>query len=152
MTATDPVYDVEHAEVLDVPPAAVFAAFTDPDVFARWYGPEGVRTPREDVEIDPRVGGVLRFAMTLDADPAFRSAFDGTFTALEPGRLVAAGGDWRGIPGVDGPWTSYLRVELAPAGDGTRVLVREGPHPAGSAELGRRSWQSMLPQLARAAA
>ncbi|MFE7408579.1 SRPBCC domain-containing protein [Isoptericola sp. NPDC057559] len=152
MAATDPEYDVEHTEVLDVPPAAVFAAFTDPDVFARWYGPEGVRTPREEVEIDARVGGVLRFAMTLDADPSFRSAFDGTFTALEPGRLVAAGGAWVGVPGVDGPWASRLRVELAPAGDGTRVVVREGPHPAGSAELGRQSWRSMLPRLARAAA
>jgi hypothetical protein len=30
----------------------------------------------------------------------------------------------------------------------TRLVVREGPHPPGTAELGRQAWEMMLPKLA----
>jgi uncharacterized protein YndB with AHSA1/START domain len=46
---------------LDAPRAAVFGAFTDPDVLARWWGPQGF-TNRFDV-FDLRPGGAWRFTM-----------------------------------------------------------------------------------------
>ncbi|GAA1740963.1 SRPBCC family protein [Isoptericola hypogeus] len=144
-----PDYDIEHAQVLAAPPAKVFAAFTDPDAFARWYGPDGVRTPREDVVIDAREGGTHRFTMVVDLDPPLRTTYDGRFTEVVPDRLLASSGAWEGIPGQDVPWPSNLRVELEPQPEGTLVVVREGPHPAGSVELGRESWRTMFPRLER---
>jgi uncharacterized protein YndB with AHSA1/START domain len=40
---TEPPYDIEITRVFDAPPERVYQAFTDPDQFARWYGPVGSR-------------------------------------------------------------------------------------------------------------
>ena len=45
------------------PPAAVYAAFTDPVVLARWWGPAGF-TSTFDV-FEPRPGGGTVFRFTL---------------------------------------------------------------------------------------
>lgn len=43
------------------PPAAVWRAWTDPDILPRWFGPAGFRC--ETKEIDLRDGGLWRFDM-----------------------------------------------------------------------------------------
>ena len=52
-----------------------------------------------------------------------------------------------GRSGAGGRWPSNLRVELHAADGGTRLVVREGPHPPGTADLGRQAWEMMLPKL-----
>jgi uncharacterized protein YndB with AHSA1/START domain len=52
-----PSYDIELTRVFEAPPERVYQAFTDPDLFARWYGPVGFPVDPETVEIDARVGG-----------------------------------------------------------------------------------------------
>src|SRR5512132_1774450 len=54
---TEHPYDIEITRVFDVPPERVYQAFTDPDQFARWYGPVGFPVHRDTVEVDARVGG-----------------------------------------------------------------------------------------------
>lgn len=49
--------------VLDAPQALVWAAWTEPEQFAAWFGPEHFHTPVETVEIDLRPGGVFRSTM-----------------------------------------------------------------------------------------
>src|SRR5215208_3155733 len=49
--------------IFDAPRERVFAAWTDPDQVAAWYGPEHFDTPREKVRIEPRVGG--RWELTM---------------------------------------------------------------------------------------
>lgn len=49
--------------VLDAPQALVWAAWTEPEQFAAWFGPEHFRTPVESVEIDLRPGGVFKSTM-----------------------------------------------------------------------------------------
>jgi hypothetical protein len=44
-------------------------------------------------------------------------------------------------------WPSSLRVEFHRHDDKTRLVVREGPHLPGMAELGRQAWETMLPKL-----
>ena len=60
---TKPPYDIEITRVFDAPPERVYRAFTDPDQFARWYGPVGFGVPRDTVEVDARVGGWQRFEL-----------------------------------------------------------------------------------------
>ena len=142
-----PLYDIEISRVLDAPPDRVYQAFTDPDQFCGWYGPPGFPVARDTVELDARVGGRQRFTMVGEDDPHMRSGFDGRFIEVVEDEVLASSGAWEGIPGVDGNWESNLRVELLGEDGKTRLLVREGPHPPGTAELGRQAWDMMLPKL-----
>src|SRR5262249_54863488 len=108
----EPEYDIEVSRVLDAPPERVYEAFTDPDQFAKWYGPVGFPVPRDSVELDARVGGRQRFAMVSDDDPSMRSGFDGDFVDVVPNELLASRGSWDGIPGQTEPWSSNLYVEF----------------------------------------
>jgi uncharacterized protein YndB with AHSA1/START domain len=142
-----PSYDVEIARVFDAPPERVYRAFTDPDQFAEWYGPVGFPVHRETVELDARVGGRQRFTMVSDADPSIRTGFDGRFVEVVHNALLSSSGAWDGIPGQSEAWPSNLRVEFHGQDGKTRLVVREGPHPPGTADLGRQAWEMMLAKL-----
>jgi uncharacterized protein YndB with AHSA1/START domain len=146
MTETPP-YDIEIIRVLDAPPERVYEAFTDPDQFAEWYGPVGFPVHRDTVELDARVGGRQRFAMVSDADPSMRTGFDGRFIEVVQNVLLSSRGAWDGIPGQAGSWQSNLQVEFHDYNGKTRLVLREGPHPPGTADLGRQAWEMMLPKL-----
>ena len=143
----EPRYDIELTRVLDAPRERIYKAFTDPDEFARWYGPVGFPARRDTVELDARVGGLQRFVMVSEADPSMRTGFTGSFTEVVDNQLLASSGSWDGIPGQDDPWPSHLRVELHDEDGKTRLVLREGPHPAGTAEMGRGAWQMMFAKL-----
>ena len=146
MTETGP-YDIDLSRVIDAPPARVYRAFIDPDQFATWYGPTGFPVDRASVELDARVGGRMQFAMVGEADPSMRTAFDGSFVEVIENELLSSSGSWTGVPGQAGGWPSNLRVEFQGTGGGTRLVVLEGPHPSGTADLGRQAWEMMLPKL-----
>jgi uncharacterized protein YndB with AHSA1/START domain len=146
--AERPAYDIEITRVLDAPPERVYEAFTDPDQFAEWYGPDGFPVDRDTVELDARVEGRQRFTMVSDTDSAMRSGFDGRFGEVVPNALLSSSGEWDGIPGQTGGWSSGLRVEFHDDDDGkTRLVVQEGPHPPGTADMGRQAWEMMLSKL-----
>lgn len=50
-----------HQRVLDATPTRVFAAFADPALLARWWGPAGFRSSFQTFEFRP--GGAWRFVM-----------------------------------------------------------------------------------------
>jgi uncharacterized protein YndB with AHSA1/START domain len=85
--------------------------------------------------------------MVAEADPSMRTAFDGRFTQVVDNQLLVSSGTWEGIPGQMDPWESNLRVELYDEEGKTRVVLREGPHPAGTADLGRQAWEMMFAKL-----
>jgi uncharacterized protein YndB with AHSA1/START domain len=143
----EPQYDIEITRVLDAPPEHVYRAFTDPDHFAQWYGPLGFPVHRDTVELDARVGGRQRFTMVSDHDPSMRTEFDGRFAAVVHNELLSSRGSWDGIPGQTEAWPSNLHVEFHDQDGKTRLVVREGPHPPGTADLGRQAWEMMLPKL-----
>ena len=101
-----PQYDIEISRVLDATPDRVFEAFSNPDQFSRWYGPDGFPVARDSVELDARVGGRQRFTMVAEADPTMRTGFDGRFTEVVAGELLASRGAWDGIPGQAAAWDS----------------------------------------------
>jgi uncharacterized protein YndB with AHSA1/START domain len=143
----DVPYDIELSHILNASPARVYEAFSNPDQFAHWYGPDGFPVQRETVEIDARVGGRQRFTMAGDADPSMRTGFDGRFTDVVANELLSSSGTWHGIPGQQHGWSSNLRVEFHDQNGTTRLVVREGPHPEGTTEMGRLSWEMMFAKL-----
>jgi uncharacterized protein YndB with AHSA1/START domain len=76
---------LEMVRVLPVAPPRVFAAFSDPDELAKWWGPEGFSVG--SVDFDPRVGGTYRIEMQPpDGDPFY---LGGEFREVDPpGRLA----------------------------------------------------------------
>jgi len=56
--------DLVIVRVFDAPRALVWAAWTDPKHFARWWGPEGFTAP--SCTMDVRVGGTFLWCMRSD--------------------------------------------------------------------------------------
>ncbi|SDK10513.1 Uncharacterized conserved protein YndB, AHSA1/START domain [Nonomuraea maritima] len=103
------------------PPEAVWASWTEPERFARWFGPASLATPVGRITLDTRPGGVWR--TTLVGEEGFEVTLDGTYRVVEaPSRLVFTTGD-PDAPG-DGP-ASVATVELTGAGGGTAMRFHQ---------------------------
>ena len=68
----------------DAPKALVYKAYTTPELVKRWWG--GRRGEVHTAEIDLRVGGKWRYAMT--AQGGFEVAFNGEYRELVPNEKV----------------------------------------------------------------
>ncbi len=129
--------------VLDAPRELVWRAWTEPEQLARWWGPEGITTPLQTIEMDVRPGGVFRLTMVLDADGSeFPS--DMTFREVtEPERLVYGWEAQRGLGAGE------VTVTFADLGDKTEMTTHFAGYAtdevAEQAELG---WAQQLDKLA----
>lgn len=133
--------------VFDAPRELVYQAFTDPDQLAQWFGPVGASVPRETVEIDARVGGHLRFVMTVD-EIDLRNPVDATFTEVIANELLVAEMAAEGVPGVDGTLRGTLRLEFHDEGDGkTRLELRQGPFEREIGDQTKAGWESSFTKL-----
>lgn len=71
----------------DAPARIVFAAWTTPDLFMRWWAPKSMGVPMLSCEMDVRVGGGYRVVFGHDAASAM--AFFGKYLEVIPNaRLV----------------------------------------------------------------
>lgn len=94
--------------VIEAPPAAVFAAFVEPDKIALWWGPDD--GPVTLAEVDARAGGRfhVRFRML---DGSEHGCF-GKFEVFEPPHRLAMSWSWEG---EDTP-ASYVQATFKPSG------------------------------------
>jgi len=68
------------------PRARVFSAWTQPEIIAKWFGPEGMTVP--EVSFEARVGGSYRIVM-LDPSDGERNVVGGVIReCVAPERLV----------------------------------------------------------------
>jgi uncharacterized protein YndB with AHSA1/START domain len=128
--------------VLDAPPELVFKAYTDPDQLARWWGPEGITTPRSSIELDPRPGGAFRVTMVSDADGSeFPSEME--FRVVEPYTRLAYG--WEGQRGLGSGEVTVTFNDL----DGRTELVTHfvGESTDEMAAMAQAGWTSQLDKL-----
>ena len=89
--------------LLPSPPAAVFAAWTDPAKLARWISPFG----RAEAEVDLRVGGAFRIVML---GPDREIEHTGEYREVDPPRRLVF--TWRSP--YTGPEPSLVTVECQP--------------------------------------
>ncbi|MCI4061170.1 SRPBCC family protein [Micromonospora sp. R77] len=94
-------------------PEQLFRAHTDPQLFVRWVGPDGMDTRIE--EWDARPGGSWRYVATRDGE---QYAFRGCFHDVRPDRIVQTF-TFEGQP--DGVALETLWFERL---DGGRTLLR----------------------------
>jgi uncharacterized protein YndB with AHSA1/START domain len=53
--------EIRTERIFDAPREVVFAAWTDPDLLAQWFGPAGFTTTTHEIDVVP--GGTWRFTM-----------------------------------------------------------------------------------------
>lgn len=101
--------------LFDAPPAAVFEAHADPELFARWVGPHGVTATID--RWDCRTGGAYRYLCGFGDE---HHAFYGSFHEVRPGELIVQTFTYEGVP--DG--VLLERQVFEDLGDGrTRLVV-----------------------------
>lgn len=99
----------------EAPPAKVFRAHADPELFAKWIGPKDLET-RVD-EFDCKTGGSYRYA-AVRGDEEYR--FYGSFHEVRPDELIVQTFTFEGMP--DGVALEKLRLEPLPGGR-TRLVA-----------------------------
>ena len=106
--------EIVNARVFAVSCGKVFAAFADPAVLARWWGPKGFTN--EFHEFDFRPGGTWRFTMRAPDGASY--AMDHRFVEVLPAERVAV----RHLqPGHD----FLLTVVLTARAGGTELMWRQ---------------------------
>jgi len=84
---TDDATGFTLTRVLPGTPSEVFAHFTEPALFSRWFVVEGFTTPASQVGLDPRPGGTITAVLQPDGGgPAI--PFTATYGIVEPERRI----------------------------------------------------------------
>ncbi len=131
--------------VLDAPPSLVFAACTEPELLAKWWGPNGFTSPR--IDSDLRVGGRYRIAMQPPEGELFY--LTGEFREVDPPNRVAYTFRWE-EPDPDDQET-LVTLSLRELGESTELTLDQGPFATeGRYELHHAGWSDGLERLADA--
>jgi uncharacterized protein YndB with AHSA1/START domain len=127
----------------DAPPEVVFAAWTDPDQVAEWWGPEHFHVPRESVSIDARPGGHFQYTMVQDgAEEGFPSRSE--ITEFVENRLIVMRND--AIPAA-GIGETTMRAEFEDLEGRTRLTVTGGPYEGDMTRMAQAGMESQLDKL-----
>ncbi|MGV9770943.1 SRPBCC family protein [Streptosporangium sp. NPDC003464] len=124
----------------------VYAAWTQPERFARWFGPRVFTTPADRVVLDVRPAGAWQ--ATLVGEEGFEVTLRGVYREVAgPGRLVFTTGD-PDDPG-DGP-ASVATLTLEEHEHGTTMRFHQfGVNTdAEHAEQARAGWLEFFDRLA----
>jgi uncharacterized protein YndB with AHSA1/START domain len=146
---TDDVAQVELVRRVAAPAASVFAAFTDAEQLARWWGPEGFGV--SSARSDPRPGGAIEIVMV--APDGSETPTSGTYRQVAaPSHLVIEMTAYR--PDGTALLTSETTVDLTEGDAGAEIRVRatgRGLDPAARPMLGgmEAGWNETLDRLER---
>jgi uncharacterized protein YndB with AHSA1/START domain len=106
---------LELDQLIEARPTTVFRLLTQPDLYARWFGPDGAVTSVEEMELT--LGGRLELKITFPASD-FEIRIEGFYEVIEPpARLVHT---WRSM---DEELVTTVAFEIEPQGNQTRLRV-----------------------------
>jgi uncharacterized protein YndB with AHSA1/START domain len=114
-TVTLPAEREIHVErVFDAPRERLFAAYTDPELIPRWWGPRGTTTIVD--ELDAKTGGRWQFRMRNE--DGSETVFRGVFREVAAPERIVQTFEWDGMPGH----VSVDTASFEDLGDRTRVV------------------------------
>ncbi len=126
---------------IKAPPARVYAAWTQPEQLAKWWGPEGSKVG--PAELDVRVGG--RFFIRFATPDGERHGVGGAYRAVVAGERLVFDWAWQSTP----ERVSLVSLRFAPDGDGTLfTLVHEQVYDEAARAGHERGWTASLDRLA----
>ena len=133
---------LEMKRVLPAAPSVVFAAFSDPDKLAKWWGPEDLTVP--SLEFDPRVGASYRLEMQPPGgDPFYLT---GEFREVDPPVRLAFTFVYED-PDPDDVDT-LVELSFRDLGESTEVVFTQGPfRTAARRALHRDGWTDSFDKL-----
>lgn len=109
--------EVVITRVFDSPARLLFAAFSKPEHLMRWFGPG--EYPLSLCEVDFRVGGRFRFAMTGPSGVQ-EPPFGGAYREIVPNRKIVFDNGFL----AEGAGRMVVTVTFEEAGDRTTMKVR----------------------------
>jgi uncharacterized protein YndB with AHSA1/START domain len=123
MNDTTPTGEATVTRVFDAPREHLWRYFTEPELFAAWFGTPPYTTDPASVEMDLRPGGAWKATMVHESDGS-ELPFGGTFVEISPPeRLVQTFAD---PADPSAPGTETLTTTLADLGDGrTEVTYQQ---------------------------
>lgn len=152
---TEPANWVRIIREFEASPDRVWRMWTEPELFASWYGPMGMSVPV--VEMDVTVGGTRRICMAMSRpDREMKMWFTGVYKEIDPPRRLVyteAMCDENGTlipPSAMGmpdgtPDITEVIVELEETDGGTRMTMVHVGVPEGTA--GEGGWRQALDKL-----
>ena len=136
-TATKPSLTIKRR--LNAPPAKVYAAWTDTQMIARWFGPAGVESV--EAKTDLRVGGRYHIAMHVPGD---RHDVMGVYREMVPNEKLVFTWAWKSTPERE----SLVTVTLKPDGAGTLLtLLHEQFFDADARDRHQQGWGGAIDKL-----
>jgi uncharacterized protein YndB with AHSA1/START domain len=130
--------------VFVAPRELVFKAWTDPDQVAKWFGPAGVDTPRESVEIEPRVGGKFHLRMVRAGSGMDHRLRYEIIELVEPELLVLRS---EPMPEVGLHHATVARIELQDEDGKTRLTLTDGPYTDEGGRGAGAGWEGAFDKL-----
>ncbi len=117
----------------------VFAAFTDPAILSRWFGPEGFSIP--EAEVDLRVGG--RYRITMRSPENTDHTVIGVYRVIDrPDRLSFT---WAWETGDMPDADTLVTLDFAETAGGTELtLTHEGFPTEEFRDRHEQGWSSSL--------
>jgi uncharacterized protein YndB with AHSA1/START domain len=100
---------------LKAPPDQVYAAWTEPEKIAKWFGPDA--GPVDRAEADLRVGG--RFTVVFHTLDGEEHHVSGTYREIVPNEKLVFTWAWRSTP----ERISLVTVLIKPEADGTLLTL-----------------------------
>ena len=143
ITATD--HQLLITRIFEAPRERVFAAWTEPDQVAAWYGPEHFDTPRENVHIELRVGGRWELTMVQRSTGTEYPARYEIVELVEPELIVLR---CEPMPEMGLPEGTVTRVEFHDHAGGTRMTLSDGPYPPAMRGHAEAGWHGAFEKLA----
>lgn len=135
--------------LIAAPPERVFQYFTDPKLFATWWGPEGMNSTAHALDVRP--GGAWRTTMRSQ-DGSRAMTVGGTYRAVEAPRRLVFTWAWDDDKGNRG-FETEVTITFAAAPGGTKLTILQKEfETAESRDQHGHGWNSTLDKLNRSVA
>ena len=123
-------------------PAKIYAAWTDPEKLAAWFGPSKVKEGSVQAETDLRVGGHYRISFNATDGEYFQVG--GVYREIVPNERIVMSWAWHSTPERE----SQLTIALKPDGAGTLLTLHHEQFFNEAARDGHeKGWTELLGKL-----
>jgi uncharacterized protein YndB with AHSA1/START domain len=136
--------DVYISRSFAAPRATVWKFWTEPERLAQWFGPTGIHTPLERIDVEVREGGAWKLGMTSDTTGEVYPLSATITKAVEPEYLemvVSAQSSAGNLEEI------VLRVQFHDHGDQTRMTLHQGPFTPEIRDLTADGWNQSFDRL-----
>ena len=125
---------------LNAPPEKVYAAWTDPEKIARWFGPDS--GPVDHAKTDVRVGG--RYTVIFRTEDGEEHHVSGVYREVVPNEKLVFTWAWRSTPERE----SLVTILVRPEGDGSMLtLIHEQFFDEETRDRHEYGWSGCLDKL-----